>query len=122
MKIYLEKNIEEPEMIMRGVKGVWDYGLLSDYEGLMDISYEDDVEYNKVIFKLPDKIVEVLIQIYADADGQMYVGLAVNDQLVNMKENWTVNINTFEKDMNALISRIDSELENIIEQEGTYHE
>jgi len=109
-------------MIMRGVKGVWDYGLLSDYEGLMDISYEDDVEYNKVIFKLPDKIVEVLIQIYADADGQMYVGLAVNDQLVNMKENWTVNINTFEKDMNALISRIDSELENIIEQEGTYHE
>lgn len=122
MKIYLEKNIEEPEMTMRGVKGIWDYGLLSDYEGLMDISYEDDVEYNKVIFELPDKIVEVLVQIYADANGQMYVGLAVNDQLVNMKENWTVNIDTFEKDMNALISRIDSELENIIEKEGTYHE
>ena len=115
MKVWLEQNIDEPELMMRDVKGIWDYGLLSDYRGLENTPYEEDIEYNRLTFELPNKTVQLLIQIYANAYGQMYVGIAIDDQLIDMKENLMVEMDLLDRDMMKIIERIESQLEQIKE-------
>ena len=115
MKVWLEQNIDEPELMMRDVKGIWDYGLLSDYRGLENTPYEEDIEYNRLTFELPNMTVQLLIQIYANAYGQMYVGIAIDDQLIDMKENLMVEMDLLDRDMMKIIERIESQLEQIKE-------
>lgn len=115
MKIWLEQNIDEPELMMRDVKGIWDYGLLSDYRGLENTPYEEDIEYNRLTFELPNMTVQLLIQIYANAYGQMYTGIAINDQLIDMKENLMVEMDLLDRDVMKIIKRIEPQLEHIKE-------
>lgn len=115
MKVWLEQNIDEPELMMRDVKGIWDYGLLSDYRGLENTPYEEDIEYNRLTFELPNMTVQLLIQIYANAYGQMYVGIAIDDQLIDMKENLMVEMDLLGRDVMKIIERIEPQLEQIKE-------
>ena len=115
MKVWLEQNVDEPELIMRNVKGIWDYGLLSDYRGLENTPYEEDIEYNRLTFELPNMTVQLLIQIYANAYGQMYAGIAIDDQLIDMKENLMVEMDLLNRDVMKIIERIEPQLEQIKE-------
>lgn len=115
MKVWLEQNIDEPELMMRNVKGIWDYGLLSDYRGLENTPYEEDIEYNRLTFELPNMTVQLLIQIYANTYGQMYAGIAIDDQLIDMKENLMVEMDLLDRDVTKIIERIEPQLEHIKE-------
>ena len=116
MKVWLEQNINEPELMMRNVKGIWDYGLLSDYRGLENTPYEEDIEYNRLTFELPNMTVQFLIQIYANAYGQMYAGIAIDDQLIDMKGgDLIIEMDMMDRDLTAIIKRIEPQLEQIKE-------
>ena len=59
--------------------------------------------------------VQLLIQIYANAYGQMYTGIAIDDQLIDMKENLMVEMDLLDRDVMKIIERIEPQLEQIKE-------